>query len=401
MTFVPSVVASVLRSASETPPFVARRVARPRISPPFGACLVWLGALAAAGAAAGCARSEAETKPPAEVAAAAAAAELEATPVPVSLVQVRQISVPRVLTLSGSLIGSEQAQVAAGAAGKVLATYVERGSVVRKGATLAKLDARALNAQLEELTAQIESLRAQQGQANLDCERTQQMFAKGAIARADFERAGTQCATAKWSLAGAEARRNQLTEALRDTEIRAPFSGLVVERSVSPGEWVRVDSRVVSMVSTDALRVELTVPEADVAGLAPGQPLELRVPAAANGTTYRGKLKFIGPSVRQQSRDAVVEAVLDNQAPELRPGMFVTAQIAVGQQALPAVPHTAVRSEGLQRHLFVEVGGRLEDRLVQVGAERGGDLPILNGVKLGERVANPALPALHDGVRVN
>jgi membrane fusion protein (multidrug efflux system) len=399
MTFVPS----VLRSAGDAGSFASRRVVKCRTQRGFAAsdtCLISLAALAAV-AAVGCARSEAETKAPAEVAAAAAAAQKEAAPVPVTLVQVRQVSVPRVLTLSGSLIGAEQAQVAAGAAGKVLATYVERGSVVRKGATLAKLDSRALSAQIEELTAQIESLRAQQGQANLDCDRMQQMFAKGAIAKADFERSGTQCATAKWSLAGAEARRNQLNEALRDTDIRAPFSGLVVERAVSPGEWVRVDSRVVSMVSTDALRVELTVPEAEVAGLKPGQPIELRVPAAGNTTTYRGKLKFIGPSVRQQSRDAVVEAVLDHQAPELRPGMFVTAQIALGEQALPAVPHTAIRSDGLQRHLFVEVGGRLEDRLVQVGAPRGGDLPILNGVKLGERVADPAGPALHDGVRVN
>lgn len=355
-----------------------------------------------------CARSEALAE-----GTAGATQQAESAPIAVSLVPVREISVPRTLTLSGSLIGSEQAQVAAGAAGKVLATYVERGSVVRKGSTLAKLDARTLNAQLEELTAQIESLRAQQGQADLDCARTQQMFTKGAIAKADFERAHTQCETAKWSLAGAEARRNQLTEALHDTEIRAPFSGLVVERAVSAGEWVRVDSRVVSMVSTDSLRVELTVPEADVAGLKPGQPIELRVPAAGTAITYRGKLKYIGPSVRQQSRDAVVEAVLDHQAPELRPGMFVTAEIALGQQKVPAVPRTAVREDGPERHVFVAMEGqqqgrqqgqqqgqRLEDRLVQLGAPRGTDLPILNGLKPGERVADPASPALHDGVRV-
>ena len=51
------------------------------------------------------------------------------------------------MTLSGTLIGAEEAQVAAGAAGKVIATYVERGSVVKKGGVLARLDARALSAQ--------------------------------------------------------------------------------------------------------------------------------------------------------------------------------------------------------------------------------------------------------------
>ena len=386
MTFAPIL-------PTTTPAPAPPRAAPPRVRSVTGLALLTLllGATAGGG---GCARSEAEP------AAAARPVPGDEPALAVALVPAREIQVPRVLTVSGSLIGSEQAQVAAGAAGKVLATYVERGSVVRKGSTLAKLDARALDAQVAELTAQIESLRAQQGQADLDCKRTQQMFDKGAIARADFDRARTQCETARWSLAAAEAHRTQLSEALRDTDIRAPFSGLVVERAVSPGEWVRVDSRVVSMVSTDSLRLELTVPESEVAALRPGQPLEFRVPSAGGTATYPARLKYIGPSVRQQSRDAVVEAVLEHQVRELRPGMFVTAQIALGQQKVAAVPATAVRTEGTQHHLFVEVGGRLEDRLVQLGATQGRDLAILDGVKPGERLADPVSPALHDGVRV-
>src|SRR4051794_1769722 len=115
------------------------------------------------------------------------------TPVAVSLVPARDVKTPRLVTLSGTLIGSEEAQVAAGAAGKVIATYVERGSVVKKGAVLARIDSRILGAQAEEATAQVETLKAQQAQARLDCERSQRMFDKGAIAKADFDRAQTQC----------------------------------------------------------------------------------------------------------------------------------------------------------------------------------------------------------------
>ena len=71
----------------------------------------------------------------------AAPTETKATPdadiaVAVSLVPARDVKTPRLVTLSGTLIGSEEAQVAAGAAGKVIATYVERGSVVKKGALI-------------------------------------------------------------------------------------------------------------------------------------------------------------------------------------------------------------------------------------------------------------------------
>ena len=362
--------------------------------------VVGLGVLLAASAGLGCARSAAETKAPAQ------AAPVEAPPVAVTPVAAVAIKVPRVVQLSGNLIGAEQAQVAAGAAGKILATYVERGSVVKKGAVLAKIDARMLGAQAEEADAQIETLKAQQAQAHLDCDLTKHMFDKGAIAKADFDRAQTQCVTAKWSLAAAEARKTQVAESLRDTQIRAPFSGLVVERGVTAGEYVRPDSRVVTLVAVDALRVELSVPEADVARIQPGALIEFRAAGGGDGkdgkdaARYKGRIKYIGPAVRQQSRDAIVEAMVENAGHDLRPGMFVTAKMALGEQTVPAVPKSAVKNDGAQRHLFVVVGDRIEERVVQADDERGGLVPILNGVKAGEMVVATLGPDVRDGARV-
>ncbi|MES1172078.1 MAG: efflux RND transporter periplasmic adaptor subunit [Bacteroidota bacterium] len=338
----------------------------------------------------GCARSSAETK----------TATPEAPPIAVSLVAARDVKVPRVLTLSGSLAGAEQAQVAAGAAGKVLATYVERGSVVKRGAPLAKLDARIMTAQAQEAEAQVESLKAQQAQAQLDCERTQRMFDKGAISRADFDRAHTQCLTAKWTLAGAEARKSQIQETLRDSQIRAPFAGMIVDRGVTAGEYVRPDSRVVTLVAVDALRVELTVPEADVAAVKEGAPIDFRLAAGKKGTVYHGRVRYIGPTVRQQTRDTVVEAVVDNPTHELRPGMFVTAEMALEERALPAVPRSAVRVEGPQNRIFVAAGGRLEERLVQVAQPAGDLIPVVSGLKSGERVVAPLTPEVRDGAKI-
>ena len=70
--------------------------------------------------------------------------------------------------------------------------------------------------------------------------------------------------------------------------------------------------------------------------------------------------------MRAATRDAVVEAAIENQGHDLRPGMFVTARLALGEQTLPAVPASAVRVEGTLRHVFAVTDGRLEDRLVQV-----------------------------------
>src|SRR5947207_15195381 len=132
------------------------------------------------------------------------------------------------------------------------------------------------------------------------------MFAKGAISKADYDRSHTACETTKWSVSAAEARKTMTAEALRDTEIRAPFSGMVVERFVSAGEYVRPDSRVVTLVDVESLRVELTVPEADVAQVRQGMTVEFR--AAGKDKPIHGRVRYIGPSVRKQTRDAVVEA---------------------------------------------------------------------------------------------
>jgi membrane fusion protein, multidrug efflux system len=345
---------------------------------------------------AGCRSSAAESS----AAPSAKAVAAEAPPVAVRIVPTQQVKVPRVLTLSGTLIGSEESDVAAGAVGKILATYVERGSVVKKGQVLVRLDARSLNAQAQEAEAQLGSLKAQQAQAVLDCDRTDTMLKKGAIAKADYDRTHTSCETTKWSVAAAEARKTLTAEALRDTEIRAPFSGLVVERKVSAGEYVRADSQVVTLVAVDALRVELTVPEADVINVRPGMVVDFHTAAGNGGGAHRGKIRYIGPSVRRQTRDAIVEAVVENQGHDLRPGMFVTARMALGEQALPSVPQTAVRTEGSLRHVFVAQGGRLEDRLVQAAEPQNGQVPILSGLKAGEPVVAELTPDVRDGARV-
>jgi hypothetical protein len=110
--------------------------------------------------------------------------------------------------------------------------------------------------------------------------------------------------------------------------------------------------------------------------------------------------------VRKQTRDAVVEAVVDNPRHDLRPGMFVTASLALGERKLPAVPASAVRVEGSLRHVFVVQGSRIEDRLVQVqdglrsDGRSDGLVPIVNGVKPGEQVVVELTPAVRDGARV-
>jgi membrane fusion protein, multidrug efflux system len=335
---------------------------------------------------------------------AAGAVRQAADPAPPAKVEplvVGEQPMPRTLRLAGTLIASEESAVAAGVAGKVLATYVERGSYVKKGTPLVKLDARMATAAADEAAAQLASSRVQRDWARAECERNQSMFDKGAISRVDYDRGQAACGGAQHTESAAAARTVSTRTTLADSTIRAPFSGVVSERTASPGEYVRADSTVVTLVAVDPLRLELTVPEAHVAEVRPDMTLTFRTAAEGEpGAAQRAVVRYVGPSVRRQSRDLVVEAVVQNPDRKLRPGMFVVASLALGSAPAAVVPRAAVRSEGPVHRVFVIAGDGLEERLVQLGEERDGLVAVVSGVAAGERVVARATPELRDGLRV-
>jgi membrane fusion protein (multidrug efflux system) len=314
-------------------------------------------------------------------------------------VVVGEAAVPRFLTVTGTLNAFEDSDVAAGAVGKVLSVHVERGSLVKKGEVLIKLDARAATASAAEARAQVELARTQKELAEADCARNDKLFEGGSVSAADHQRAQAQCHNAAATAAAAEARLQLIENNLADATLRAPFDGLVAERAVAVGEYVRADSRVATLLATDPLRLELTVPEASATGVQKDQEVEFTL-TADPGTVLRTKVTYVGPALRRGTRDLVVEALVPNPGNKLLPGQFATAKLRLGDVALPVVPRAAVRAEGSEARIFVVSDGRLEERLVQLGESVGTTVGVLSGVRPGERVVATAVAELRDGVKL-
>lgn len=363
-----------------------QRLATPAM-PPTVALLLAVPLLAAAGC-----HSQAQAT---AEGSAQAAAVTEPASVAIDTVAVEERPMPEYLLVTGTLLPNQESKVAAGVSGKVLNTLVERGTQVKKGAVLAILDTRTVSANIAEARATATAARTQREQARTDCERSQALYAKGAMPKAEFDRLQSQCLATQAQAEAAEARARALSFNLGDADIRAPFSGSVVERSISAGEYVQASTVVATVAQLDPLRLELSVPESAVQEMRPGLVVEFRL-AAEEKEHFSGTVRYIGPSVRRSSRDLLVEAVVDNRERRLIPGMFATARIHIGDAKRPVVPATAVRDEGSLHHLFVVQGGKLEERLVQLGEKKDGLVAVLDGVKPGEQVAKtPA--SLMDG----
>lgn len=304
---------------------------------------------------------------------------------------------PRFLRVTGQLGARNDAVVAADSTGRVVAAPVERGSVVKAGDVLAQLDDRQPKLSLAEAVASTAMAKARLSLARNEVERNKPLVEKKAVAEADYQKLLTELAAREAELASSEARQAVAQKTLDDCVIRTPFAGVVAERNVEPGEYVRADSAVARVVDLATLRLVLNVPETEVGGLQAGQAVEFTTAAYAE-KTFTGTLKFLGAAMREASRDLVVEAEVPNTDGHLRPGFFCDARIQLREEKALAVPVDALRIDGSRRKAFVvEKDNKISERLVEVGDTREGFTEIRRGVSAGEKVLAKPAPEATDG----
>ena len=317
--------------------------------------------------------------------------------VSVRLTPATERSIPRFLRVTGQLQGYQDALIAADFSGKVSEAPVERGSKVSKGDVLVQIDNRGPTLSLQEAEAALALARARVALARSDVERNAPLVQTRAVAEADFRRFEADLAIREAELAGATSRRDQARKSLDDCTTRAPFSGVVVERFVQPGEYVRADSRIARVVELARLRLVLNVPEPLSGGIQPGQPVDFQT-AAFPGESFAGRIRFVSAAVRESTRDLQVEAEIPNADERLRPGFFAEARIRTGDQKATTVPASALRTEGNRRSVFLVEANTLVERLVEVGDTVEGWVEIRRGLTNGTPVVHPAEPRLADGL---
>jgi multidrug efflux pump subunit AcrA (membrane-fusion protein) len=369
---------------------------------------------------------------------ARAAASSDVRTVNATTAAVIEKSISRFVAATGTLTAEEQADVSAEVAGRVVATPVERGTPVSEGAELVRISDTEVRAQVQEAEAnaaqiqarlgfgaggsfdidrvpEVASAKASDDLAQSDFARAKMLNERQLLSAADFDRSRTQAEAARrqydsarnnaeqqyQSLLAAQARLTLARKALTDTSVRAPFAGAVEQRFVSVGDYVSKGTKAVSVVRINPMRVELTVPGQYLASLAPGRTVSLQVDAYPD-KTFTGKIRYVSPSLKADSRALVIEAVVPNETGELKPGLFATARIEQAS-ATPAilVPSTAIRtSTGTSRVYVVSSAGTVEERIVTTGQTASDLVEITSGLARGEIVATTNVAQLGDGVRI-
>lgn len=322
------------------------------------------------------------------------------TPVRVDTAAVREAPMPVTLTLTGALRPEREARLAASVAGRVLKLHVDRGSLVKQGQVLAELDVSAASLSAAEASKAAQASKVQREMAKKDCERAQKLFDGGAISKSELDLRRSQCDSADLGVEAAGLRAAIGAQVIRDASVRAPFAGVVETRATDIGEYLMPGSPVVTLVSVENLRLDIVVPEAQLARIALDSTVEFTVSSYPD-RRFAAQVRVVGAMVRPGTRDVLVEASVANADRALKPGMFTTVEIVTAHEPMPLVPLSAIVKRGDASHLFVVVDGRAHERVVQLGPRRADEVAVVRGVAIGDRVVPSPPEALRNGSTVS
>lgn len=356
----------------------------------------------------------------------------------VEIVPAEERPVARQIEIVGTLLAEERVTVASEVEGRLAEIRVDLGSSVRQGDVLAVIDRRDFELRLADAQAALRQVLARLGMtenqdrvdpqettivrqakasfddAALRLQRLRQLRSKGVVSQQEYDQAEAafRIAEARYHaaleevntlLAQLEQRRAQVALARRELEktiIRSPLTGAVVERHVSAGEMVRRNDRVVTLVTTNPLRLRADVPERYAAQVYVGRPLTFTIDALP-GRTFTGRIVRLSPAVSTETRSLTLEAEIENRNNDLRPGYFARAQVVVDPRATAVVvPARAVTAYVGIYKVFVVDGDKAVERQVKPGMKLGEWVEIVEGIRPGDPVIVSDVGRLYTGARV-
>jgi RND family efflux transporter MFP subunit len=277
--------------------------------------------------------------------------------------------------------------------------------------------------------------RAALEEARTNLERSRQLLQKELIAARDFDSARTQYETMLAQYQTSQVERTQYPDRVRvaeaqlqsdrssvqvaeseikqrealfgiaekklaDSTLRAPIQGAIAKRHVNPGEFVKDNTSVFTIVRSDLLKYTGTVPERAALDLKPGQIVRLEV-APVPGRQFEGRITRVSPAVDVSNRTVALEAQIPNPQGLLKPGLFARGISEIRKdEGVPFVPERAVSYFAGITKVFVVADGKALERVVKVGEKQGGAVEIAEGVKPDEVVATSSLSQLYDGAPV-
>jgi RND family efflux transporter MFP subunit len=360
-------------------------------------------------------------------------------PISVKVAAAVERTVEKSIMVTGTLLPDESTTVSAEVAGRVVRINVDFGQPVRKGQVVAELDPVELQLQLERARGTLAQALARVGLAPNDNEETPEttpmmrqaqaqledakskydnaakLVKTGDISteryvelekalrarQAAFEMARDEMRTQLAALRALRAEVKLAEKRVKDATVVAPFDGAVTLKHVSPGQYIKENVPILTLVKTSPLRLRVEVPESAVAQVKVGTTLHFTTEAVPN-SEFVAVVRELNPSLDSRSRTLTAEARLSSDDNRLKPGAFVQVRLITdNNHRVVAVPRAAVYTvAGLNKFFTIEDGKARERRIPEVLGSNGWvEMPV-GIVPAGSTVAVSSVPMLTEGAPV-
>ena len=285
------------------------------------------------------------------------------------------------LSLSGSIEANEQVEIRSEVSGIVEGIYFQEGSNVSKGQVLFKVNDIELRAQLRQMTTK-------EGLASENERRAKLLLQKEAISQEEYD-------IAKADLRSAQSQSQLIKAQISKTSVRAPFSGKIGLRSISPGTYITPALLVAKLVNIGKLKITFSIPEKYATQVK--MNTELTFTVSGSTEKYSAKVYAIEPGVEVATRTLQVRAIAENRNGKLLPGTFANVELPLDiiKDAM-VVPSEAIIPVQNGKKVFITSNGKAKEVMIETATRTDASILVLSGLKAGDTVLTSAVMTLKD-----
>lgn len=310
------------------------------------------------------------------------------TPTVVTGIVIKTATFDNNLSLSGSIEANEQIEIHSEVSGIVEGIYFNEGSNVKKGQVLFKVNDIELKAQLQQAATK-------EGLAAENARRAKLLLQKEAISQEEFD-------IARADYASAQAQTQLIKAQISKTSVKAPFSGKIGLRSISPGTYITPAIMVAKLVNTGKLKITFSIPEKYASQVKSNSSIDFTV--SGSTVVYTGKIYAIEPEIEVATRTLKIRAIADNTDGKLFPGTFadVKLPLAIIKDAI-IVPSEAIVPVNKGKKVFVSNMGKAKEVMVETTTRTDSSVLILSGLKAGDTLVTSGVMSLKNDapIKVN
>ena len=284
-----------------------------------------------------------------------------------------------VISLSGSIEANENVEIRSEVSGIVEQIYFTEGTNVNKGQVLLKVNDIELRAQLSQATTK-------QNLASENERRAKLLLQKEAISQEEYDIASAEFRSLK--------AQSQLIQAqIAKTSIRAPFSGRIGLRNISPGTYVTPSTLITKLVSSNQVKISFSIPEKYATGVENNTIVKITMPNSSE--SFSAKIYAIDPEIEIATRTLKVRAIADNPANKLIAGTFATVELPLKNiKNAILVPTEAVIPIQNGKVVYIASNGKAKEVKIETLTRTDKDVVVTSGVKAGDTLVVSGVMAI-------